>query len=1227
MTLNALFMKRSFFLGCCLFMGSLLNLTWAQQPTYTTQYTVNTLWSAMHGNPGSPKPYVAALTTQNRLILAGNTKASANQTHSIAYGVDCALGVCNTALNLTSNSNDYAIDIQRGAVNGNLFVLSAAKLGSSNPDFRLSRLDPAGTSATWNSTFGTGSADLPQSMVMNGSTAYIVTLQESNNKDAGLWSVGLNGSANWNIVYDYAGAADMPAAVALAPDGTVIMCGISEDLSGNAAIFVNRYSTAGNIVATNRYTKAGYDFTESPVGMEVDANGNIFVAGAANNGLDLDAYLICFNSQLQPVWDDFRGQGGVGKADRIGAMTLTRNGVAVSGSFSHFNHNGISAITRVYDAVGNIEWESELGAANDQLGTLRVADMVLEKDILFIAGEDIAPGSVGSQAFVCGYDLSGNAVFLKRNTVNGMPFNAATSVVAQNDLVYVNWKAEGSNGASSYATTAYQILQSPIIPVMDVTGKETSHVEDEIIAWFQPQHFSTSFADNSDIRFAPLSDVLRPAAVTALENAWGIQADNLIARKIVPPFWTSQAQTMLHRDGLRQVDVPPFWSAVVIQLPSGSDEIQMAAQINTTAMWDWVRMAHPNGLGQVTTGVPADPRYPAQASFHPDTNNVFRFAHINAEGAFCEFEQRGGDPGKWNKVAIFDTGLDWKHEDFSVNGTQTFSGASPKIAGGEDFFTSVPLAGMAHPDIFGHGTSCAGIIGALGDNGVGIAGMDGGNISQFGTTGCQFYGVKIADDSGDGIIQSNVISAMAQSMADTTWGGYGVHFTNHSWAHGATFGSATSRNLQREAFDAAARLGVTHVVSRGNSRGRESGQNTNQYPATYATRMVITCTAADQDGDYHDGSAGDNWWSSNFGGGDYLGGVAVMAPGGFSELTHTTCTTDTIARGIANFDSTGYSTFNGTSCAAPHALGVAVFASDFYGQNGQPTQFLFPEDHRHILMNSARDRDDPGYDIRTGAGMVDAGRNTRNTDPSEWQYAHSITGIGGGRQTRYWGLEGGPQNPRSLHLIADVGNLSAGIYYGDVYMFQLKIETSGYFAPGDSIEEVWELKNESDIWGYEAGTGIVNPDPAPWIYHWNQDSTRMRGCTFFFRYNSLGQVINQWHPIDPTTTKPKMECTWKVHRNNSVGINEDFDLLGNLTVFPNPSSSEIYLRHSLEAAGEVTVSIFDVQGRLLQTSNLGIFSSGDYTHRIPLNDYSSGLYFVQLRTGKESQTKKIVVNN
>ena len=153
-------------------------------------------------------------------------------------------------------------------------------------------------------------------------------------------------------------------------------------------------------------------------------------------------------------------------------------------------------------------------------------------------------------------------------------------------------------------------------------------------------------------------------------------------------------------------------------------------------------------------------------------------------------------------VAVIDTGIRSTHEDLAAN-----LWTNPReIAGngidddGNGYIDDVHgINAINHrgdpADDNGHGTHVAGIIGAVGNNGLGVVGV----AWRVQLMACKFIGV-----SGSGYI-SDAIRCMEYARAQ------GAHVVNASW------GGLTYVQAMKDAIDAAGRQGIVVVAAAGNS--------------------------------------------------------------------------------------------------------------------------------------------------------------------------------------------------------------------------------------------------------------------------------------------------------------------------------------------------------------------------------------------------------------------------
>ncbi len=215
------------------------------------------------------------------------------------------------------------------------------------------------------------------------------------------------------------------------------------------------------------------------------------------------------------------------------------------------------------------------------------------------------------------------------------------------------------------------------------------------------------------------------------------------------------------------------------------------------------------------------------------------------------------------RIAVVDTGIDNSHPDL------------PPVADQWDFVNNDGIA----EDDNGHGTHVAGTIGALTNNGVGVAGMN---------WQVQLLAAKVLDASGSG--------TYAQVADGIVWAAdHGAKVINLSL--GGSIGSTTLRN----AVDYAWNKGAVLACAAGNS-----GSSAKTYPAAYTNCIAVAAT------DENDNKAS----FSNYG----AKWVDVAAPG--VRILSTMPDTPVYLTTQYGYFTT-YDALNGTSMATPHVAGLA----------------------------------------------------------------------------------------------------------------------------------------------------------------------------------------------------------------------------------------------------------------------------------------------------------------
>ena len=331
----------------------------------------------------------------------------------------------------------------------------------------------------------------------------------------------------------------------------------------------------------------------------------------------------------------------------------------------------------------------------------------------------------------------------------------------------------------------------------------------------------------------------------------------------------------------------PFKTDAALERIKVADDKKLPEAIAALKKNPSVQFAEPNliyhmSLNSPATGLPND----------PDMSKLWGLVNTGQPDSTGQIGTAGSDINVlplWKKgitgsrdvvVAVIDTGIDWTHPDLQAN-LYTNKG---EIAGdgkdndGNGFIDDIHGWNFYDHtnnsvDDHGHGSHCSGTIGGVGNNGVGIAGIN-WNVS--------LMPIKFLSADGSGSLEGaveaiNYATLMKVNIMSNSWGGGGYS------------------DVMKEAISKAATQGILFVAAAGNDSS--NNDTTPSYPASYDLPNVISVAAIDNQDKIAD--------FSNFG----TKTVHVAAPG---------------VKIYSSVKGGLYDTYSGTSMATPHVSGIAA---------------------------------------------------------------------------------------------------------------------------------------------------------------------------------------------------------------------------------------------------------------------------------------------------------------
>jgi choice-of-anchor B domain-containing protein len=217
-------------------------------------------------------------------------------------------------------------------------------------------------------------------------------------------------------------------------------------------------------------------------------------------------------------------------------------------------------------------------------------------------------------------------------------------------------------------------------------------------------------------------------------------------------------------------------------------------------------------------------------------------------------------------------------------------------------------------------------------------------------------------------------------------------------------------------------------------------------------------------------------------------------------------------------------------------------------------------------------------------------------------------------ENRRWLLttdEGG-----SNHLkLWDAQNLNNLVLTYEYIPYELAMVHNAYFK-GDTI---FMAHYRAGVVALDVSTLPAAPTVIGYYDTYPGTGTAYQGAWNVFPYYNSGKfivsdiktglyVFRFGNPIGIHQTTSEIPAAYRLEQN-----------------YPNPFNPTAKINFSLPLSGDVTLSVFDASGKLVETILQGYRLAGSYETEFNASGFASGVYFYTLRAGGFSETKKMVI--
>ncbi len=177
------------------------------------------------------------------------------------------------------------------------------------------------------------------------------------------------------------------------------------------------------------------------------------------------------------------------------------------------------------------------------------------------------------------------------------------------------------------------------------------------------------------------------------------------------------------------------------------------------------------------------------------------------------------------------------------------------------------------------------------------------------------------------------------------------------------------------------------------------------------------------------------------------------------------------------------------------------------------------------------------------------------------------------------------------------------------------------FAEDNSVKLIWETATEVNNYGFEIQRSFDNKQNTEFetigFVAGNGNSNAPKHYSFTDNFPPSGILFYRLKQID---TDGAFEYSNTIEAE--IGQPQKFELMQN---YPNPANPSTTIQYALPSEGFTTLKVYNAVGKEVRTLTNIAQPAGRYRVHFDATGLPSGIYFYQLRSGKFTETKKMIL--